>query len=102
MAGSKGVVRKKSPERGGSARHDLAWISKTLHDEVGQVLSAAGLRLELMRMDFAARLPEIGERTSAIQDELDRALTSVRRVVTHINPSPLKGSANRRTRSKAD
>ena len=96
MAGAKGTARKKSPEQEGSAPHDLAWISTTLHDEVGQVLSAAGLRLELMRMDFAARIPEIAERTAAIQNELDRALTSVRRVVSHINPAPLKSRVARK------
>ena len=91
MAGPKGGGRKKSPKGDGYASYDLAWISKTLHDDVGQVLSAAGLRLELMRMDFAGRIPEIADRTSAIQNELDRALTSVRKVVSHINPAPLKG-----------
>ena len=82
---------RKTSNPGGCSLEETAWISKILHDEVGQVLSAAGLRLELLRMDFEGRVPEIAARTLAIQELLDRALMSVRKVVSHVNPAPLKG-----------
>jgi hypothetical protein len=55
-----------------------------------------------MRMDFASRIPEIAERTIAIQSELDLALTSVRKVVSHINPVPLKGPVFTKPNPRAD
>jgi len=78
----------------------MAWVSRILHDEVGQVLSAAGLQLELLKMDFEGRAPEITARTTAIQELLDRALVSVRKVVSHINPVPLKRSGAKKRTSK--
>jgi hypothetical protein len=49
-----------------------------LHDEVAQSLSAAGLQLDLLRMDLEARVPEIAARTAEIQNLLDDALRRVR------------------------
>ena len=91
MTESGGVGGRKTDSPGGYSPEETAWISKILHDEVGQVLSAVGLRLELLRMDFEGRVPEIAARTLAIQELLDRALVSVRKVVSHVNPAPLKG-----------
>ena len=49
-------------------------VSRTLHDEVGQVLSAVGLQLDVLKLDFQDRIPEIAERTVEIQKMLDRAV----------------------------
>ena len=41
---------------------ESARISRILHDDVGQVLSAVGLQLDVMKLDFKQRVPEIVER----------------------------------------
>ncbi|HSW51164.1 MAG TPA: histidine kinase dimerization/phosphoacceptor domain-containing protein [Bryobacteraceae bacterium] len=81
---------RKRREADGCATIDKAWIARTLHNEVGQVLTAAGLQLELLRMDFEERAPEIAARTAAIQEMLDHALDSIRGVVSRVAPAPLK------------
>jgi signal transduction histidine kinase len=56
-------------------------IAKVLHDDVGQVLSAVGLQLELLRMDFEIRAPEICVRTTGIQELLDSAMARLRELI---------------------
>jgi signal transduction histidine kinase len=65
-------------------------ISRVLHDEVGQVMSAAGLELGLLRMDLADSVPEIGARTAAIQKLLERAMTRVRELSSELSPPAAK------------
>jgi signal transduction histidine kinase len=77
----------------------MAWIAKTLHDEVGQVMTAAGLQLELLRMDFQERAPEIAARTAAIQEMLDRALDSVRGIVSRVAQAPIEEPGSVRQKS---
>ena len=60
-------------------------IAKVLHDDVGQILSAVGLQLELLRMDFECRAPEIGVRTTEIQHLLDRAMAQLRKLINEIS-----------------
>jgi signal transduction histidine kinase len=60
-------------------------IAKVLHDDVGQILSAVGLQLELLRMDFEGRAPEIGVRTTEIQQLLDRAMAQLRKLINEIS-----------------
>jgi signal transduction histidine kinase len=69
-------------------------ISKVLHDEVGQVVSAAGLQLELLRMDFESRVPEIAARVVAIQQSLDSALAPLRRLTSELAAVPRPGSGS--------
>lgn len=66
---------------------EAARISRTLHDEVGQVLSAVGLQLDVMKLDFKQRLPEIVERTEEIQKMLDQAVQQVRAMSYDLNPA---------------
>lgn len=46
-------------------------VSRILHDQVGQILSAIGLQLDLLRMDLKEETPEIVPRTQEIQRLLD-------------------------------
>jgi signal transduction histidine kinase len=62
-------------------------VSRTLHDEVGQVLSAVGLQLDVLRLDFQERLPEIAPRTVEIQKMLDQAMSEVRALSYDLNPA---------------
>jgi signal transduction histidine kinase len=62
-------------------------VSKFLHDEVGQVLSAVGLQLDVLRLDFKDRVPEIIERTAEIQKILEQAVMQVRELSYELNPA---------------
>jgi signal transduction histidine kinase len=57
---------------------------KTLHDEIGPMLSAAGLRLQLLRMDF----PETADRVREITQSLDEVIDCVRALSQKLKPSP--------------
>lgn len=63
-----------------SKRLELA--GKTLHDDIGPLLSAAGLRLELLRMDF----PETTERVREVTQTLDDALDRIRALSQELRP----------------
>jgi len=56
-----------------------------LHDEVGPLLTAAGLRLQLLRMDF----PEAAERLNEVMHTLDDAMERVRALSQRLSPSPV-------------
>src|SRR5258707_15153198 len=63
----------------------LRRAGKSLHDEVGPLLSAAGLRLPLLRMDF----PDAIDRGREVMDVLDDAMERVRALSQELNPSPI-------------
>ncbi len=54
----------------------LQRAGKLLHDDVGPLLSAAGLRLQLIKMDF----PETAGMVQAVTETLDAAIDRVRDV----------------------
>jgi two-component system sensor histidine kinase UhpB len=66
---------------------EAARVSRVLHDDVGQTLSAAGLLLDALRMDFAPQAPGLGERTGEIQAILEEAITHLREVSFELNPN---------------
>jgi signal transduction histidine kinase len=70
----------------------IARAGQTLHDEIGPGLSAAGLRLQLLRMDF----PETAERVREITQALDEVIDQVRALSQELKPPPFtaKGSRN--------
>lgn len=61
--------------------------SRLLHDEVGQVLTAVGLQLDVLKLDFRDRVPEITERVHEIQQLVDGAVTQVRALSYDLNPA---------------
>jgi signal transduction histidine kinase len=63
-------------------------VCQVLHDDVGQTISAVGLQLELLRMDYENSVPEIASRTSSIQKLLEGALNPLRELVSQLDPSP--------------
>jgi len=65
----------------------LARVSKLLHDDVSQVLSAVGLQLDAMRMEFAEQAPEIDRRATEIQALLEQAIEQLRDLSNELNPS---------------
>jgi len=73
-----------------AARHHQGLrLAKVLHDEVGQVLTAAGLHLSLLEMDLqagaTAREPLL-KRVSEIQTILEQALSQVRSLSYEVDP----------------
>lgn len=66
---------------------ELTRVSSVLHDQVSQVLSAIGLQLDVMRLDFKKQLPEIEVRTAEIQEMLERVINQLRDLSFELNPS---------------
>ena len=62
-------------------------VSRILHDEVGQVLSAIGLQLDLLRMDLNENVAGCSRRIVDIQKVLEQAVTQVRDLSYELNPS---------------
>jgi signal transduction histidine kinase len=58
---------------------------RVLHDDIGPLLSAAGLRLQLLRMDF----PDAADRAREVMEVLDEAMERVRELSQALNPSPV-------------
>jgi signal transduction histidine kinase len=66
---------------------EWARVSRVLHDEVSQVMSAVGLQLDVLRMDLQDQVPEIPARTAEIQKLLERAISLVRELSYELNPA---------------
>ena len=62
-------------------------VSRLLHDDGGQVLTAVGLLLDVLKLDFRGQAPEITERVHDIQKMLDEAVQKVRSLSYDLNPS---------------
>ena len=62
-------------------------VSRLLHDEVGQVLSAVGLLLDVLKLDYCKQVPDITDRVHEIQKMLDNAVQQVRALSYDLNPS---------------
>jgi signal transduction histidine kinase len=65
-------------------------LARALHDEVAQVLSGAGLQLDILRMDLEDRIPEIASRTAEIQEMLERVVLRIRDLSYQLNPDIVK------------
>lgn len=65
----------------------LARVARLLHDDVSQVLSAAGLQLDAMRMDFRESAPGVDQRAAEIQNMLEQAIDRLRDISNELNPS---------------
>lgn len=69
---------------GNAASKKIERAGRALHDEIGPLLSAAGLRLQLLRMDF----PETAERVREVTESLDQAIDRIREISRELKPSP--------------
>src|SRR5208283_2411978 len=68
-------------------QREMTRVSRVLHDSVGQVLSAVGLQLDVMRMDFERAAPGIVARTAEIQQMLEAVIGELRELSYELNPS---------------
>ena len=67
-------------------RQELRRAAQVLHDDVGSLLAVAGVRLQLLRMDFpdtAARAAEVGETLEGVMEHL-------RKLSRALEPSPVR------------
>lgn len=64
-----------------------ARVARLLHDDVNQVLSAAGLHLDLLRMEYEKVAPTIGAKTAEIQQLLGQAIEHLREISYELNPA---------------
>ncbi|MEO7652093.1 MAG: ATP-binding protein, partial [Bryobacteraceae bacterium] len=67
-------------------KRQSARLARFLHDEVAQVLSGAGLQLDILRMDLESKAPEIAPRTAEIQDLLETVVRRIRDVSYELHP----------------
>ena len=65
----------------------LMRVSRLLHDDVSQVLSAAGLQLDALRMDFGETAAGVDQRAVEIQSMLEQAINRLRDISNELNPS---------------
>jgi signal transduction histidine kinase len=65
---------------------ELRRASSLLHDEVGALLAVAGLRLQLLSMDF----PEAGARVAEVAQALDGVMEQVRQLSRQLEPTPVR------------
>ena len=65
---------------------ELRGASSLLHDEVGALLAVAGLRLQLLSMDF----PEAGARVAEVAQALDGVMEQVRKLSRQLEPTPVR------------
>jgi signal transduction histidine kinase len=65
---------------------ELRRASGLLHDEVGALLAVAGLRLQLLSMDF----PEVGARAAEVAQALEGVMEQVRKLSRQLEPSPVR------------
>jgi signal transduction histidine kinase len=61
-------------------------VSRLLHDEVGQVLTAVGFMLHVLKLDYKTQ-PDLIERLTEIQTVLDKTVQQVRSLSYDLNPS---------------
>lgn len=65
----------------------LSGVARLLHDDVSQVLSAVGLQLDALRMDFRDQTTGIDDRVAEIQTMLEQVIEQLRDISNELNPS---------------
>ena len=65
-------------------------MSRFLHDNVGQNLTAFGLQLDLVRMDLEGSAPEICHRVQEIQKVVEEMMERVREYSYELNPATVE------------
>jgi signal transduction histidine kinase len=67
-------------------RIELRRAAQVLHDDVGSLLAVAGLRLQLLAMDF----PETGPRAAEVGELLEGVMEHLRTLSRRLEPSPVR------------
>jgi len=64
-------------------------LTREIHDELGQYLSALRLGVSVMEMQFGGNNPPLAERTRALTALVDATIQVVRNIVSRLRPSAL-------------
>jgi len=67
---------------------DRARLSRLLHDQIGPQLSAAGMQLDLLRMDLAEKAPAPSARAAEVQATLENVIGLLREFGRDLCPPP--------------
>jgi hypothetical protein len=83
-------LRKKEPRKESSTKKSskLQTAGKIMHDDVAPLLVAAGLRLQLLRMDH----PQATDQVDQVLGILDEAVEKIRSLSQELSPSPFARS----------
>lgn len=65
---------------------ELRRAAGVLHDDVGSLLAVAGLRLQLLTMDF----PQAGARAAEVAEAIEGVMDHVRKLSREVEPSPVR------------
>ncbi|HYO79763.1 MAG TPA: histidine kinase [Bryobacteraceae bacterium] len=87
MSEAQGLLKRMMVSAINSREVENSRVSRLLHDQVGQVLSAVGLQLDVLKLDLRDRIPEITDRVREIQIHLDDAVKQVRALSYDLNPA---------------
>lgn len=84
------------PKRGdaGEVAKKIERARRILHDEIGPLVSAAGLQLQLIRMDF----PETAGAVRVVTETLDRAIDGIRALSQELAPRDVSKLARKSSR----
>ncbi len=82
---------KKIEDRKNASDGKLRRAGKTLHDDIVPLLAAAGLRLQLLRMDH----PRAAEQVNGLLVTLDDAMERIRALSQELSPSPVSPQPGR-------
>jgi signal transduction histidine kinase len=65
-------------------KHTKRAVGEVLHDDVAPLLTAAGLQLQILRMDHPAAAAQVGEVLGTLEAAMDR----IRELSQQLAPSP--------------
>lgn len=89
LEASRMQLRELSEHRDAVLEEERKRIARELHEELGQVLTALRLTISMLRVEYGATMPILKERSHAMTELVDRAIHSMREVVTTLRPSVL-------------
>jgi signal transduction histidine kinase len=83
------LIRKLATQNELAREQERKHISREVHDELGQVLSALRLDLTQLRKDYQRDQPALGERLLGLRRLVDRGILTVRDIAAHLRPAAL-------------
>lgn len=89
LSESQQLLRQLASRSDAVREEERKYITREIHDELGQYLSALRLGVSVVEMQFGAANPALAERTRALTGLVDSTIQVVRDVVSALRPSAL-------------
>jgi signal transduction histidine kinase len=89
LSESQQLLRQLASRSDAVREEERKYITREIHDELGQYLSALRLGVSVVEMQFGAANPALAERTRALTGLVDSTIQVVRDVVSSLRPSAL-------------